>query len=346
VKGKSAAYNPDTIQLNKASRYRRMLQRILPPLILSPSLIAIGVFVYGFIGIAIYVSLSKWGTMKMNLAMQEPLFRNYADLLAMPRFQSDIRNILAFTVMFLIVVIITGLLLALLLDKAIPGKSVFRAIFLLPYSFAFIVTGVLWRWIFNPVAGINHLLNVSGFNWLMEKLGAGRLQPGWLTDTKVVMSINGVLGNLFPKLNSLSIEWGVPLALIPIVIAATWQLSGFVMSVYLAGLSAVPDEVREAASIDGAGTFRIYWSIILPLLKPATVTVMVLMGNMSLRTFDLIYAMNGSGPGFVTDVPGIFVLDLAFKASRNNIGAAAAVIMLLMVSIVIIPYLVRSIRKV
>src|SRR5258708_17590029 len=117
------------------------------------------------------------------------------------------------------------------------------------------------------------------------------------------------------------------------------------MEMYLAGLSTMPGDLREAARIDGATEIQIYRKVILPLLQPVTVSTAIILGHVSLKIFDLIFAMTGTGPGFATDVPGIFVFEQTFKATRYNLGAAASVIMLLLVCLIIVPYLWRNLRK-
>ena len=86
-------------------------------------------------------------------------------------------------------------------------------------------------------------------------------------------------------------------------------------------------------------------AILVPLLKPFTVSALIILGHISLKIFDLIYAMSGTGPGFATDVPGLFVFDVTFKAGRYNLGAAASIVMLIMVAAVIVPYLARTLRE-
>ena len=161
----------------------------------------------------------------------------------------------------------------------------------------------------------------------------------------MVWRVNGALEKVFPWADALSVKLGIPLALIPIVIAATWQLSGFAMAMYLAGLGTIPGEVKEAALIDGASDWRAYRDIIIPLLKPITISTMIILGHVSLKIFDLIYAMSGKGPGFATDVPGIFVYDKMFGAQQYNLGSAASIVMLVLVSIVIVPYLWRQLKE-
>jgi glucose/mannose transport system permease protein len=139
---------------------------------------------------------------------------------------------------------------------------------------------------------------------------------------------------------------GIPIALIPVIIAAVWQLSGFAMAMYLAGLGTISHDIREAAALDGASTWQTYRHIIIPLLRPITISTLVILGHISLKIFDLVFAMSGKGPGFATDVPGIYVYEQTFGATRYNLGAAASIFMLILVCCVMVPYLARSLRDV
>jgi glucose/mannose transport system permease protein len=263
----------------------------------------------------------------------------------MPRWHANLRNVFVFTALFLTFSLAFGLLLALLLDRKLIGYTIFRNVFLFPYALSFIVTGIAWRWIFNPETGINILIDAFGLNKLIQAFGGPPLHPGWTTDPAVLFSLNSWLGALFPPIKSMSIQLGIPVALIPVVIAAAWQLTGFAMSMYIAGLATVPQELREAARIDGANEFQVYTKVVIPQLHPVTVSTAIILGHVSLKIFDLIFAMTGVGPGFATDVPGIFVFEQTFKATRYNLGAAASVVMLLLVCLVIVPYLWRNLRK-
>ena len=318
----------------------RLGDRLIAPLLLAPSVILLLIFVYGFIGTTVWISLSNWRTARPNWSLADPLFSVYDRLFHTPRFQTDLRNTIVFTVLFLIVAVGVGLIFALLLDQRFPGSVIFRNIFLFPYALSFIVTGVAWRWIFNPVTGINLLFDDLGLNWLLRQVGLGPFHPAWLTNPNV----GGDLRDVIPGLDGILTQIGIPWAMVPVVIAAAWQLSGFAMAMYLAGLGTISGDIREAAQLDGATTWQIYRQIIIPLLKPITISTLIILGHVSLKIFDLIYAMSGSGPGFATDVPGIFVIEQTFRATRYDLGAAASMVMLILVAVVIVPYLVRSMR--
>ena len=315
--------------------------RSLTFLLLAPSVILILIFVYGFIGTTFWISISNWRTASPDWSFADPLTSVYDRLFHTPRFQTDLRNTIVFTVLFLVAAVGVGLLFALLLDQKFPGSVLFRNIFLFPYALSFIVTGVAWRWIFNPVTGINLLFENLGINWLIGLVGLGPIRPRWLTNPEVF----GDLRSVVPGLDGLFTQVGVPLAMVPVVIAAAWQLSGFAMAMYLAGLGTISGDIKEAAQLDGATTRQVYTQIVIPLLKPITISTLIILGHVSLKIFDLIFAMSGSGPGFATDVPGIFIIEQTFRANRYDLGAAASIIMLMLVALVIVPYLVRSMRE-
>lgn len=298
------------------------------PLGLAPSLIVLAVFVYGFIGFSFWISLSNWKRpTNRDLSLRSPFGETYKELFHEMRWQADLRNMLVFTVGFLVLSVVGGLVAALLVHRVVLGKGMFRSIFLLPYALSFIVTGVAFRWIFNPTTGINVVLT---------KVGVDN-PPGWTTSTDIV-------GVIFGPTENVLVQVGIPIAMIPIVLAASWQLMGFAMAMYLAGLSAIPLDELEAASVDGASSWQTLRHIILPQLWPSTVTCLVLLTHIALKIFDLVVAMSGSGPGFVTDVPGIYVFDAMTKSNRYDKGTAAALVVFAITCVAIVPYLARSYR--
>ena len=295
-------------------------EKAISILTIIPSVIAIAIFVYGFILLTIRISLSDWQGILPDFSYFG--LKSYFAVFKSSRFLISITNNVCFTAMFLAICVGGGLLLAVLLEKNLRGVMFFRTIYIFPLSISFVVTGIAWKWIFVPSGGINLLLNT-----LLTKIGVDNIniQWGWF----IVQDQIGPFR----------------LALIPVIIAASWQFMGYVMAMYLAGLMGIPIEIREAACVDGATEFQIYRKIILPLLKPITLSAMIILGHISLKIFDLIYVMTGRGPGFVTDVPSIFMYEAAFKAQRYSQGSVVGVIMLLMVAAVIIPYLTVSLRK-
>jgi len=146
--------------------------RIQAILLVLPSIAAVAIFVYIFIGLTCYFSISNWRTLKRDLTIRQPFYQTYLDMFAMPRFQTDLRNTVVFTVMFMAMAICLGLLLAVLLDHKVKGGPIFRNVYLFPYALSFVVTGVAWRWIFNPETGINLFFNIFGINKVLGFLGA------------------------------------------------------------------------------------------------------------------------------------------------------------------------------
>jgi glucose/mannose transport system permease protein len=282
--------------------------RILAVLVILPSVAAVGIFVYGFIGWTAYVAMSAWNSFVPDLSFTG--LANFVELFQTTRFQIDLRNTLTFTVTFLAACIAIGLGLAVLLDQRIRGEPLFRSIFLFPMSISFIVTGTAWQWLLNPSTGVNLLFQYAGMPFLQSR---------WYTEPRI--------------------------AIFSVTLAATWQLSGFTMAMFLAGLRGIPEELFEAARVDGAGELQIFRRIVVPLLQPVTLSAVIVLGHISLKIFDLVFSMTGSGPAFSTDVPGVFMFETTFRGNRFAEGAAIAMVMLLLVAMVMIPYLRHSMRE-
>ena len=282
--------------------------RLTPYLLIAPSVILIAIFVYIFIGYTAFVSTTKW--YGINPDYTSVGLQQYADLFGLPRFQADIRNTIQFTTLFLAGCILLGFGAAVLLDQKLRGTILFQNVFLFPLAISFVVTGTVWRWIFNPSFGINLLL---------DQAHLGFLKSPWLADTHT--------------------------ALYGLVIAAVWQMSGFCMAMFLAGLRAIPDELREAARVDGATEVQAFTRIILPLMRPITLSAVIILGHISLKIFDLVYVMTSGGPGFATDMPSLYMWVAVFGQNLYGRGAAIAIVLLLLVALLIVPYLIWSLRQ-
>ena len=278
-----------------------------------PSVAAIAVFVYGFAGWTGYVSLTRWNDVLPDYTWAG--LRAYADLFESFRFRIDLLNTARFTVVFLAGCVGIGFALAVLLDRGLKGESLFRTIFLAPLAISFIVTGVVWRWLLNPGSA---QLGSVGINLLLDRAHLGVLKTGWYTDPRI-----GILA---------------------VAVAAIWQMSGYTMALYLAGLRSIPDELREAARVDGAGEWQMYRRVLIPILQPVTLSAVIILGHISLKIFDLVVAMTGPGPGFSSDVPAYFMFDTTFRGNHFAQGAAIAEILLVLVALLTVPYLVASTR--
>jgi glucose/mannose transport system permease protein len=323
---------------------RMTWERVAAILLITPSVLAIAVFVYGFIAFTGFASLTRWDHLLPDFTLVG--FSNYQKLFANQRFQIDLRNTVSFTILFLLVCLVIGFLLAFLLDQRIRGEGFFRSIYLFPMAISFIVTGVVWRWLLNPG---NPEFGATGVNLLFEKLGLGFLKWGWFTDPVVWhipsdTAVGRVLGQIgLDALTTPAI--GVSAGVVSLVLAAAWQMSGYTMAMYLAGLRGIPDELREAARVDGASELQILWHVILPLLRPITLSAVIILGHISLKIYDLVVAMTGPGIGFSTDVPAFFMWDTTFRGNHFARGASIANVLLVLVAVLIIPYLVWSTRS-
>ena len=284
--------------------------RYLSILLISPSIIAVLIFIYGFIAWSVRVSLSKWKGLNADYTWNG--LKNYIDLFHDPRFAVDIRNTLLFTVVFVVGCLILGFLLAVMLDQGLRGEGFFRSLFLFPMAISYIVTGVVWRWLMNPAMGSR----MSGLNLLFTDIGLASWVNAWHTTPK----------------------WGMA----AIALAAIWQMSGYTMALYLAGLRAIPHELKEAARIDGASEFQIYRRIMLPLLAPVTLSALIILGHMSLKVFDLIIAI--AGKQLALDVPSIYMWQATFDGLFYARGAAIGILLLISVAVLIIPYMWYTLR--
>jgi glucose/mannose transport system permease protein len=230
-------------------------------------------------------------------------WRNYTSVMATRNFHVAYVNIVIFGVCFVVLTSALGLLLAILLDQRVRGENIFRTIFLYPMAISFVVTGTIWSWLLNPGIGIQRL--VQGWGWASFRFD-------WLVDRDM--------------------------AIYTLVIAGAWQAAGFAMALFLAGLRSVDAEIVKAAQIDGASAWRIYRRVVLPTMAPIVLAVMVILLQMAIKTFDLVRALTGGGPGIATNMPTTVVYDFMFQRGQIGRGAAAAVLMLLALAVVIVPY--------
>ena len=271
-----------------------------------PSIIAIAIFVYGMIGYTVRIAFSNrvnawtkgWGWAG---------FKNFTDLFQDSEFTHALGNLLKFTGIFMAGTLISGLIMALLLEKGIKGEGFFRSIYLYPMAISFIAMGTSWRWLMDTA----HDDKATGLNMLFHKAHLDFLQNDWYVSDKFAM--------------------------VAMAMPAIWQMSGYIMALFLAGFRGIPDELREAARVDGASEFKIYKSILFPQLRPTFLTVLIILGHISMKVFDLIYGI--ASKSYVTKVLAIYMWQTIFDFQNYAKGSAIAVIMLLMIAIVVVPYL-------
>ena len=370
--------------------------RMIAFLMVLPSLLIVGIFVYYFIGRAVQTSLTDWGENPDRPALQENVIKEYVgftnyDNLMSDMIQSNFRvslvNTFFLTVFFVAGCILVGLFLAILLDRNVVGEGFFRTVFLFPMSLSFVVTGTIWRWMLQPNGGINVLPTYIGlpkieFSWINSQevwlqfswtdvpqyltwLGLAimafiavryALQQDWRSTgfaiaagiIIVLILMSGAWDYIWRPLDFPDIEptispKGFNAALVGIIIAAVWQMSGYTMAMFIAGIRGIPEELREAARVDGCSEVGVYRYIILPQLNPIVLSAMIILGHISLKIFDLVFAMSGPDNGR-TVVPGILVYTKGFRQNSFASASAIAIIMLFLVALIIVPYLWTQLR--
>jgi len=282
------------------------LEKHMPKIVLAPSFLVSIVFVYGFILWTAWVSLTK---SKLMPRYELQGFFQYERLFDSVRWETALSNLFVFGFLFISISIILGLILAIFLDQRIRTEGVIRTIYLYPMALSLIVTGTAWKWILNPGLGLE--ATVKSLGWVDFSFD-------WLVDPEM--------------------------AIYTVVIAGIWQASGFVMALFLAGLRSIDQEVIKAAQIDGIPTWRIYSSVIIPSMTSVFLSSFIVLSHLAIKSFDLVISLTGGGPGYATDLPATFMYTMAF--SRGNLGQAAssAMIMMMIVFAIVVPYLYSELR--
>jgi glucose/mannose transport system permease protein len=360
--------------------------RLKALLSLLPSILLIGIFVYGFIAHTFWISLTDWGG--VAALAENPIknyigWRNYVELFTGflgGGFRQDLVNAVYYSILLLGGAVGLGLAIAILLDGSPKGEGFWRTVFLYPMALSFIVTGTIWRWMLAPQGGVNVLPKSFGlapftFQWLSStqtillfnwqnlftialyltafvlivfglgllKRHRGRALYRWLIPGICIGAITWLCADMLPKALFME-EWhGFNLASIGIVLATVWQYAGYTMALYLAGFTGIPRNLREAAMLDGAGSVAYYRYVALPLLKPITISAVIILSHISLKMFDLIFAMTGPDNA-ETGHPALTMYLTTFRANDFAKGAAIAIVLFLVAAAFIVPYLVGSYR--
>ena len=287
--------------------FRTRLQNWLPKLVLAPSFAVTLLFVYGFILFTVYLSFTG---SKMLPLYKFVGFENYQKLWALQNWHTALANIAIFATLYIVICTVIGLSLAIFLDQKIRGEGLLRPIYLYPMALSFIVTGTAWKWFLDPGIGLERIMHEWGwesfaFNWIKDN----------------------------------------DMAIYTIVIAAVWQTSGFVMAMFLAGLRGIDNEMLKAAQIDGASTWQLYRRIVIPMLRPAFMSAFFILSHLAIKSYDLVIALTGGGPGRATELPATFMYSYTFTRNQMGIGAASAVIMLMTIAAIMVPYLYAELKE-
>lgn len=282
-------------------------EHFLPKLVLAPTFVGAVFFIYGFILWTGYLSFTP-SRMLPNYDFVGLV--QYYTLFDNERWWVALKNLALFGGLFIVGCLAIGLSLAIFLDQKIRGEGFIRSVYLYPMALSFVVTGTAWKWILNPGLGIEKLVRDFGFpDFTFD----------WLTNSE--MSIYTV------------------------VIAGVWQSSGFIMAMFLAGLRGVDDSIIKAAQVDGASLPTIYWRIIIPSLRPVFFSTIMILSHIAIKSFDLVMALTGGGPGFSSDTPATFMYTFSFTRNSIGMGAASAMMMLMIVVAVVFPFMYSEIRR-
>ncbi len=295
--------------------FKTRLQNWIPKLVLSPSLAMVLIFVYGFILFTVYVSFTDSRILPFVDKDGQRTFdliglANYEKLFKLSHWEIALTNMAVFAGLYIVVCTIIGLTLAILLDQKIRGEGFLRPLYLYPMALSFIVTGTAWKWFLDPGIGLENIVQAWGwesfeFDWIKNR----------------------------------------DFAIYTVVLAAVWQTSGFVMAMFLAGLRGIDNEILKAAQMDGASNWNLYRRIIIPQLRPAFLSAFVILAHLAIKTFDLVIAMTGGGPGRATELPATFMYSYTFSRNQMGIGASSAVIMLITIAAIMIPYLYAELKE-
>jgi glucose/mannose transport system permease protein len=279
----------------------------LPKLLIAPSALLILACVYGYIMFTVYLSFTA-STILPVLEWQGSTA--YKRLFSLENWSVSISNLWVFASMYIVIAMLAGLTLAILIDQRVRAESGFRTVFLYPMALSFIVTGTAWKWLLDPGVGLEHTL---------KTLGWSNFSFGWIKDSEM--------------------------AIYCVVIAAVWQTTGFVMAMFLAGLRGVDHEQINAARLDGAKAWQIYYHVIIPQLGPVFISAFVILAHMAIKSYDLVIALTNGGPGRSTWLPSVFMYQYTFTRNEMSVGAASSVLMLVGIGVVVLPYLYSELKK-
>lgn len=274
-----------------------------------PTLLFVIFYVYPVIS-SVWLSLHDWDGFAPR--MKYLGLTNYTVLLGQPRFLHAVLNNVLWVGFMLIVPTGIGLLLAAILDRGIRGEQVFRIIFFLPFTIPAVAVAAIWRWMYEPDNGL--------VTSAMQLVGLGGFAQNWLGDPSVVnLSLMG---------------------------AVAWWTTGFAFLVFFAGLRNIPAECIEAARIEGASPWQVFWKVSFPLLWPSTIIVLGMAAIDAMRLFDVVWSMTKGGPAYASEVLATQMYDLAFGRFDMGRASAVAVCLFVIAAIIIMPYIVYMSRRV
>jgi len=239
-----------------------------------------------------WISLHDWN---MISPMTWAGLSNYAGLITSGNTGQFFAHTLLYIAGYLPLVYLGGLAIAVALNQKLRARGVLRAAYFVPVVTSWVAVALVWQWLLNPSHGlVNHLLGLLHLP-----------QPGWWTDP----------------------HWALP----SVILASAWKDLGFVMVILLAGLQAIPHDVQEAATVDGAGRWRRFWHITFPLLTPSTFFVIVISLINGFQVFDQVYVMTGGGPSGASQTVVGRIYDLTFRYGQAGTASALSWLLFLVI---------------
>lgn len=275
--------------------------KITPQLALTPAIAVTLVAFVGAICWTIFISFTKSRRFPEYTLDPDGWYRQYVRLFGNEAWATSLKNLVVLAIGSALAIVF-GFILAAMVERERTGEGVFRTIFLYPLAISLIVTGLVWRWMFNPSLGIENFLRELGFE---------NASFNWLATPRTAM-------------------YGI-------ILASIWHGMGFYMALMLAGLKGINSEIWSAAKLDGVSFWRLYFEIIIPMMKFTFLTCAILLSLGVVKAFDIVVAMTNGGPGTSTWTPAYFAINA--YSTRSNIGfaSAAAVIMLLITLAIFLP---------
>lgn len=277
------------------------LRRVIPFAALLPMALTV---IVGYIGTVLWSLRTSFTNARSFPSDTFVGLAQYTRLFENDRWLLSLSNLALYGVLFIGACLVIGFLLAVFIDQNVSGEGVLRTVFLYPYAMSFVATGLVWQWILTPGNGIEQAA---------VQLGFADFTFDWIVDQDMVMYT--------------------------IVIATVWQASGLVMAMMLAGLRGIDGEIWKAARLDGIPAWRVYLSIVLPMLWPTVATVLLLLSTAVVKLFDAVVAMTQGGPGTASEVPAKFIMDHLFGRANIALASAGAIVMLLPVLALAAPYI-------
>jgi multiple sugar transport system permease protein len=271
---------------------------------LAPSAVPLVLFTFVPMVMSLWISLHSWNLL---LPMRWVGLANYRTLLGDPTTRSALWHTLFYIAGYLPLVYVGGLALAVAINKVTRGRNLLRSVYFLPVVTSWVVVALTWQWLLNPANGlVNHLLSLVGIPG-----------PGWWA----------------------SPTWAMP----SVILASAWKDLGFVMVILLAGLQGIPQDVMEAARIDGAGAWKRFWRITFPLLSPATYFVIVISLINGFQVFDQVYVMTGGGPADASQTLVQEIYNLTFR--YGSVGSASALSWLLFMLVLAVTVVQQRLQR-